>query len=99
MILAHLPQNLYEESDLDLGGLLQKSVKGSRALGLTEDAEPLLDRTELILEVLIQSSRSHFFQGCLILINVRDPLLRNLILCVMVQAGLARGLLGLNVKV
>lgn len=87
MILAHLLQNLDEEADLDLGRLLQQCIQSGRALGLAQDAEPLLDGAELVLEVLVERGGGHFFQRRLVLVNVGDPLLGNLVLGVNVEAG------------
>ena len=37
---GHLLEDGDEETDLDLGGVLEKAVEGSGALGLGEDLEP-----------------------------------------------------------
>lgn len=68
-------QDLDEEADLDLGGLLQQGVEGGGALGLAQDAEPLLDGAELVLEVLVERGRGHFLERVLVLVNVGEPLL------------------------
>ena len=73
--LRHLLQNLDEKPDLHLRGLLQQSIESGRTLRLAQDAEPLLDSAELILEILIKCSGCHLLQGCLILINICQPLL------------------------
>ena len=80
VIFTHLLENLDEEADLDLGGLLQKSIQSCGALGLAQDAEPLLNCTKLVLEVLVQSSSGHLLQRRLVLVNIRNPLLGNLVL-------------------
>ncbi|KAG9966610.1 SAM domain-containing protein, partial [Aureobasidium melanogenum] len=76
--LGHLLQDLDEEANLHLGGLLQQGVEGGSALWLAEHAEPLLNSAELILEILIQRSGSHVLEGCLVLVDVGDPLLSGL---------------------
>lgn len=100
MVLAHLLENLDEEADLDLSGLLQQRIQGSRALGLAEHAEPLLDGAEFILEVLIKRGGSHLFQRRLILVNVRNPLLGDLVLRINIQTGRAKAtLLWLTIEI
>lgn len=99
MVLAHLLQDLDEEADLDLRGLLQKSIQSSSPLCLAQHPEPLLNRTQLVFEVLVERRCGHFFERSLVLINVRDPLLRNLVLCVAFGVALALALLGLAIEV
>ena len=52
MAFTHLLQDLDEETDLDLSGLLEQGIKRGSALGFAQHSEPLLNSTELILEVL-----------------------------------------------
>lgn len=99
MILAHLLEDLDEETNLDLGGLLQKSIQSSSPLCFAEHPEPLFNGTELVFEVLVERGCGHFFERGLVLINVGDPLLRNLVLCVALGVALVLTLLGLAVKV
>lgn len=86
MVLAHLLENLNKEADLDLSCLLKQCIQSSCALGLAKDAKPLLNSAQFVLEILIERGRSHFFQRRLILINVRNPLLGDLVLRINVQA-------------
>ena len=79
MGLGHLLKNLDEEANLNLGRLLQECVKRCGPLGLAQDAEPLLDCTEFILEILIQGGRGHLLQGILVRLEVVDPLLCGLV--------------------
>lgn len=72
--LGHLLQDLDEEANLHLGGLLQQGVEGGGALGLAEDAEPLLDGAQLVLEVLVERGRGHFLECVLVLVDVGEPL-------------------------
>lgn len=97
MVLAHLLEDLDEETDLDLGSLLKQSIKGSCALSFAQDAEPLFNSAEFILEVLIKRSGSHLLESGLILVNVGNPLLRQLVLGV--QLGTALHLAGLRLAV
>jgi hypothetical protein len=73
--LGHLLQNLDEEANLHLGGLLEQSIERRGPLGLAEHAEPLLDGAQLVLEVLVECSRGHFLQCRLVLVDVGEPLL------------------------
>lgn len=84
MVLTHLLKNLDEEANLDLGCLLQESIQRSGTLSLGQNPEPLLDGAELVLEVLVQGSGSHFLESRLVLVNVGDPLLGRLVLGVRV---------------
>ena len=59
MTLRHLIEDLREKSLLHLCCLLNESIRCSRSLGLTKDAEPLFYCVELVFEVLIQSSSGH----------------------------------------
>jgi hypothetical protein len=73
--LGHLLQDLDEEANLHLGRLLQQGVQGGGALGLAQDAEPLLDGAQLVLEVLVERGRGHLLERVLVLIDVGEPLL------------------------
>jgi hypothetical protein len=73
--LRHLLEDLDEKANLDLGRLLKQSIQSCSSFRFTQDAKPLLNGAEFILKVLIESSRSHFFQGGLVLIDVGNPLL------------------------
>jgi hypothetical protein len=73
--LGHLLQNLDEEPDLHLGGLLEEGIERGSPLGLAEHAEPLLDGAQLVLEVLVERGRGHLLQGRLVLVYVGQPLL------------------------
>lgn len=75
MALGHLLQNLDEETDLDLGSLLQQSIQRCSPFRFAEDTEPLFNGTELILEILIQGGSRHLLESRLILIDVCQPLL------------------------
>lgn len=97
MVLAHLLEDLDEETDLDLSGLLKQSIQGSRALSLAQDAEPLFNSAEFILEVLIERSGGHLLESGLILVDIGDPLLGQLVL--RVQLGIALHLAGLRLAV
>lgn len=100
MVLAHLLEDLDEEADLDLSGLLQQGVQSGRALSLTQHPKPLLNGAELVLEVLVERGGSHLLQRRLILVNVRNPLLGDLVLRIDIQAGRAKAaLLWLAVEV
>lgn len=79
MTLSHLLQNLNEESNLYLRSLLQECIQSGGSFGLAQNPEPLLDSAQLIFEVLVQSCRSHLLQRGLVLVNLRDPLLRDLV--------------------
>lgn len=89
VVLAHLLEDLNKEADLDLGCLLKQRIQSRSALGLAKNAKPLLNSAQLILEILIECGRSHFFQRRLVLINVRNPLLGDLVLRINVQAARA----------
>jgi len=84
--LGHLLQDLNEETDLNLGRLLKKSVQSSCTFGFAQNAEPLFNSTQFIFEVLVQCSSSHLLQGCLILIDIRNPLLSSSVHCIIVAA-------------
>jgi len=73
--LGHLLQDLDEEANLHLGRLLQQGVQGGGALGLAQDAEPLLDGAQLVLEVLVERGRGHLLERVLVLVDVGEPLL------------------------
>ena len=74
-VLGHLLQDLDEEANLHLRRLLEESVEGCSSLGLTKDAEPLLNSAQLVFEVLVKSGRRHLFECVLILVDVGEPLL------------------------
>jgi len=74
-VLGHLLQDLDEEANLHLCRLLEESVEGCSSLGLTKDAEPLLNSAQLVLEVLIKSGCRHLFECVLILVDIGEPLL------------------------
>lgn len=99
MILAHLLKHLDEESNLNLGSLLQQSVQGGGAFGLTQDPKPLFNGAQLILEVLIQGGGGHLLQRRLVLIDVGYPLLSDLVLRIGVGAAMPVTLLALAVEV
>ena len=99
MVLAHLLQHLDEEANLNLCRLLQQGIEGSGPLGLTKDSKPLFNSTEFVLEVLVQRRRSHLLQRRLVLVDIGDPLLRQLVLGIQVAATLALALLRLTVEV
>jgi hypothetical protein len=73
--LGHLLQDLDEEANLHLGSLLQQGIERGSPLGLAEHAEPLLDGAQLVLEVLVECCRGHFFERGLVLVDVGEPLL------------------------
>ena len=74
-VLRHLLQDLNEETDLHLCRLLEQRIQGSCSLRLAQDAEPLLDGAQLVLEVLVERGRSHLLERVLVLVNVGQPLL------------------------
>lgn len=90
MVLAHLLENLNEEANLDLSGLLQQGVQSGRALSLAQHSKPLLNGAEFVLEVLIKRGGSHLLQRRLILVNIRNPLLGDLVLRIDIQASRAK---------
>lgn len=94
MALGHLLKDLNEEADLHLSSLLQQSIKSSGALRLAEHTKPLLDSTELVLEVLIKGCSSHLFKCRLVLVNVCNPLLSSL-LCRIIGVVKSLTLLGI----
>jgi hypothetical protein len=73
--LGHLLQDLDEEANLHLGGLLQQGIERGSPLGLAEHAEPLLDGAQLVLEVLVERGRGHLLQCVLVLVDISEPLL------------------------
>jgi len=79
MGLGHLLKNRDEESNLNLSRLLQESVQGSGPLRFAQHTEPLLDGAELVLELLIQCSRSHLLQRILVRLQIVDPLAGRLV--------------------
>lgn len=99
MPLAHLLQDLDEETNLHLGGLLQQGVQSGSALGLAQNPKPLFNSTQFILKVLVQGSGCHLLQGSLILVNVGDPLLSELVLGVKLALALTLAVLRLAVEV
>lgn len=99
MILSHLLEHLDEKANLNLSCLLQEGIQSGGAFSLAQDTEPLLDGTELVLEVLVQSSSSHLFQRRFVLINVGNPLLGNLVLRVRFGVVGAKVLLSLPIEI
>lgn len=75
MALGHLLQNLDEETDLHLRSLLQQSIQSRSPFRFAEDTEPLLNSTQLILEILVQRRSCHLLESGLVLIDIRKPLL------------------------
>lgn len=73
--LGHLLEHLNEEPDLNLSSLLEQRIQSGSSLGLTQDAKPLFDGAQLVLEVLVEGGCGHLFQRGLILIDVGKPLL------------------------
>ena len=99
MVLSHLLQDLDKETNLDLGGLLEQRVQSSGALGLAQDAEPLLDGAQFVLEILVERGGGHLLEGGLVLVDVGDPLLGELVLGVHVGVAVALARLHLAVEV
>ena len=99
VVLSHLLQNLDEESDLDLRGLLQQRIEGSSPLSFAQDTEPLFNSAEFILEVLIEGGCSHLLQSGLVLVNIGKPLLSKLLLGVGFYVGLTLTELDTTVEV
>ena len=79
MRLGHLLKDLDEETNLDLGGLLEQRIEGGGSLSLTKHAEPLLDSAQFILELLVQGCGCHFFQSILVRLKIVDPFARRLV--------------------
>lgn len=99
MVLTHLLEDLDEEPNLYLSSLLQKSIESSGALGFAQNPEPLLNSTQLVLEILVKCCRRHFLQCSFILVDVGYPLLRNFILGVCFVVAVALALLRLAIEV
>jgi hypothetical protein len=99
MALTHLLKDLDEETYLHLSGLLQQRVECRRPFGFTKHTKPLLNRTQLILEVLVKRRSGHLLQGGFVLVNVGDPLLCNFILGISIGTWGVLALLSLHVKI
>lgn len=97
--LSHLLQDLYEESYLDLSGLLKEGIQSSCSLGFAKDFKPLLNCTELILEVLVKGCGGHLLECSFVLIDIRNPLLSNSVGSIPLIVLLACCLVRLSVKV
>ena len=69
----HLLQHGDEEPRLERGRALQERVQGGGALGFAQDAEPLLDRGQLVLEVRVERGGGHLFEGRLVVLQVFEP--------------------------
>ena len=76
---SHLLQDLNEESNLDLGCLLEERIECGGSLRFAQNEEPLLDSLKFIFKVLVQSGRCHLLEGIFVGLEVVDPLAGSLV--------------------